>query len=147
MVYDGIRFHGTPAKVKVISNIIGYGPLPEPTDDAEQRLTITADGRVWLSRYSYGYGTKYTLQEQRRLRYTAEVTQVLLEALGRYFGNNPIIGLATDVGDWSMELTNTEDDRFKFHGSLVTDISGLSNFIRMALNLPILWIFDGGMTE
>ena len=121
--------------------------MPEPTDDAEQRLTITADGRVWLSRYSYGDGTKYTLQEQRHLRYTAEVTQVLLEALGRYFGNNPIIGMATDVGDWSMELTNEEGERFKYHGSLVSDSSGLSNFIRLALGLPILWIFDGGMTK
>lgn len=147
MVYDGVRFHGTPMKVKITSNIIGYGPMPEPTDDAEQRLTITAVGRVWLSRYSYGDGTKYILQEQRRLRYTAEVTQVLLEALGRYFGNNPIIGLATDVGDWSMELTNREGDRFKYHGSLVTDSSGLSNFIRLALGLSTLWIFDGGTEE
>lgn len=119
--------------------------MPEPADDAEQRLTITADGRVWLSRYSFGDGTKYNLQEQRRLHYTAAVAQVLLEALGRYFGNNPIIGLATDVGDWVMELTNEEGDRFKYHGSLVTDNSGLSNFIRLALDLPILWIFDGGI--
>ena len=133
--------------MKIISNIIGYGPMPEPADDAEQRLTITADGLVWLSRYSYGDGTKHTLQEQRRLRYTAEVTQVLLEALGRYFGNNPIIGMATDVGDWSMELTNKEGECFKYHGSLVSDSSGLSNFIRLALGLPTLWIFDGGMTE
>lgn len=92
-------------------------------------------------------GRNTLCRNRGHLRYTAEVTQVLLEALGRYFGNNPIIGMATDVGDWSMELTNEEGERFKYHGSLVSDSSGLSNFIRLALGLPILWIFDGGMTK
>lgn len=121
--------------------------MPDPTDDAEQRLTITADGRVWLSCYAYGNGTKCVLQEQQMFRFTAEVTHVLLEAIGRYFGNEPIVGLATDVGTWSLELTNAEGDRFRYHGSLVEDKTGLSNFVRKALNLSNLWIFDGGITQ
>lgn len=147
MVYEEFAFQGIAKKARIISNIIGFGPMPKPTDDAEQRLTITADGRVWLSCYAFGDGVKYVLQEQQRLRFTPEVTQVLLEAIGRYFGNNPIIGMATDVGDWSLEITNTEGDRFRYHGSLVEDRTGLSNFVRKALDLPNLWIFDGGITQ
>lgn len=147
MVYEGLAFQGIANKARIVSDIIGYGPMPEPTDDAEQRLTITADGRVWLSRYAYGDGAKYVLQGQQRLRFTTEVTQVLLEAIGRYFGNNPIVGLAIDVGTWSLEVTNTEGDCFRYHGSLVEDKTGLSNFIRKALDLPNLWIFDGGIMQ
>lgn len=147
MVYEGQEFHGVAKKARIVSDIIGYDPMPEPTDDAEQRLTITADGRVWLSCYAYGNGARYVLQGQQRFRFTAEVTQVLLEAIGRYFGNDPIVGLATDVGTWSLELTNTEGDRFRYHGSLVEDRTGLSNFVRKALDLPNLWIFDGGITQ
>lgn len=72
---------------------------------------------------------------------------MLLEAIGRYFGNDPIVEMATDAGTWSLEITNTEGDRFVYYGSLVEDRTGLSNFVRKALNLPNLWIFDGGMTE
>lgn len=118
--------------------------MPEWTDDAEQRLTIVADGRVWLSLYTYGDGTKYILKEQKRLHFPPEVTRALLEALVGYYGDNPIIGMATDVGDWSLEITNVAGERFKYHGSLVEDRTGLSSYVRKALKLPYLWVFDGG---
>ena len=147
MVYDCVEFRGVAKKARIISNRIGYGPMPEPSDDAEQRMTITADGRVWLTSYAYGDVTKYILQEQKRMRDTPEVGQALLDATGRYFSNNPIVAMATDVGDWRLELTNSDGDRYRYSGSLVEDRTGLSDFIRKALNLPYLWVFDGGKIE
>lgn len=42
--------------IQIKSNKIGFGPLPQPEDEVEQHLTITATGGVWLSRYSFGRG-------------------------------------------------------------------------------------------
>lgn len=41
-------------KIRIISNNICYGPEPSQKDEVEQHLTISANGRVVLSRYNYG---------------------------------------------------------------------------------------------
>ncbi len=129
MVYEGQEFHGVAKKARIVSDIIGYGPMPEPTDDAEQRLTITADGRVWLSCYVYGNGTKYVLQGQQGFGSQRRSLKCCLRRLDGIFGNDPIVEMATDAGTWSLEITNTEGDRFVYYGSLVEDRTGLSNFV------------------
>lgn len=42
-------FEGTPQKLWLISNNSCYGPHPQPNDEVEQHLSITADGRVFFS--------------------------------------------------------------------------------------------------
>lgn len=37
--------------MRLIANNMGYGPLPAPGEEVEQRLTLTANGKVWLSRF------------------------------------------------------------------------------------------------
>ena len=145
--YSDAEFHGKVRMARLRSDIIGYGPQPEPTEEAEQRLTITISGQVWLSRYNYGNGIRYSLKEIHRLRCDATIVSTLLEAMGRYFADNPTVGMATDVGMWSLELMNQDGERFKYHGSLVMDQSGLSDLLRHSLALPDLWAFDGGKRE
>ena len=51
--YEYIPFRGELQKMRLIANNMGYGPLPAPGEEVEQRLTLTANGKVWLSRFSY----------------------------------------------------------------------------------------------
>lgn len=41
-------------KVQIISDLLCYGPCPEPEDEIEQRITISATGRVWFTEYLFG---------------------------------------------------------------------------------------------
>lgn len=42
--------------MRVISNNICYGPMPESNEEVEQHLTINSEGRVWFSGYNFGTG-------------------------------------------------------------------------------------------
>ncbi len=55
-------------KIRIISNNICYGPEPTQKDEVEQHLTISANGRVVLSRYNYGQEPgKYELSSRKKL--------------------------------------------------------------------------------
>ena len=41
-------------KVRIVSNNICNGPMPEPDEEVEQHLTIDDEGNVWLSGYHFG---------------------------------------------------------------------------------------------
>ena len=62
------KFNGTPQKIRIVSNSIGYGPCPEPNDIVEQHITINSDGRVWFSEYAFGDGFgKYKKAQTKNL--------------------------------------------------------------------------------
>ncbi len=42
--------------MRIVSNRLCYGPMPEPDDEIEQYITINAEGRVWFSAYNFGAG-------------------------------------------------------------------------------------------
>ena len=50
---ENVPFHGELQKIRLIANNMGYGPLPAPDEEVEQRLTMTREGKVLLSRYSF----------------------------------------------------------------------------------------------
>ena len=47
-------FQGTLKKMRIVSNNICYGPMPEPDEEVEQLLTINDEGHVWFSGYKFG---------------------------------------------------------------------------------------------
>ena len=47
-------FQGILKKVRILSNNICYGSMPEPDDEVEQHLTINDKGYVWFSGYNFG---------------------------------------------------------------------------------------------
>ncbi len=71
----------------------------------------------------------------------------MLGAIEAYFGNEYIEIFATDIGDWLMELTNTEGVTYKFRGSLCADFNyegtDLSDLIRDTVGMDDLYVFDG----
>ena len=52
---DPFIFQGKLKKICIISNNICYGPIPVPSDEVEQRITINEQGRVWFSGYNFGH--------------------------------------------------------------------------------------------
>ncbi len=141
-------FQGKLKKMRIISNDICYGPCPEPDDEVEQHLTVNSEGRVWFSAYAFGdrFG-KYKKARSKNYTIDKAVATELLNKIASYFreGYNEIF--ATDIGDWIMELTNTDGKVYKFRGSLCAEFEvdgiDLSDLIRDALDMQDLYVFDG----
>ncbi|MBD5383413.1 MAG: hypothetical protein HDR72_00245 [Ruminococcaceae bacterium] len=141
-------FEGKLQKIRLISNNICYGPCPKADDEVEQHLTITSDGRVWLSRYRFGAdGDKYKIIERQRYSVSPEVANEIMAAVSDYFSNKDYIEFVTDAGSWELTLTNTDAHTFKIVGSLCFDLQtasgGLSEIIRSKLKRNNLFVFDG----
>ena len=141
-------FQGTLKKVCIVSNNICYGPMPEPDEEIEQHLTINDEGRVWFSGYNYGHGgERYEKARSKNFKIDKTATDKLLNAIAGYFGNEYVEIFATDIGDWIMELTNTEGITYKFRGSLCADFdyegTDLSDLVRDTVGMDDLYVFDG----
>lgn len=141
-------FEGTPKKIRIVSNNICYGPCPEPADEVEQHITINSEGRVWFSAYVYGLGVgKHTKSRTKHYKVEKAVAEKVPNAVASYFSKEYVEIFATDIGDWNMEITNTDDETYNFRGSLcaVFEVDGidLSDLIRDALEMDDLYVFDG----
>lgn len=108
--------------MRIVSNNICYGPMPEPNEEVEQHLSINNEGRVWFSGYNFGLGgERYEKARSKNFKIEKVATDKLFVAIAAYFGNEYTEIFATDIGDWVMELTNTEGITYKFRGSLCAD--------------------------
>ncbi|GMW04540.1 MAG: hypothetical protein AMXMBFR85_05230 [Dehalococcoides mccartyi] len=140
-------FKGIAQKFLIISNNICFGPRPSPDDEIEQHLSIMADGRVFFSAYAYSDGTKHVRIRTKNFKIEAKKAAYILKIVGDYFSDEYDLAFATDVGDWEMTITNTEDVPYHFRGSLCSgcpkDLDDISNMIRFNLNMPELLMFDG----
>lgn len=141
-------FKGIPKTIHIVSNNICYGPCPEPTDEVEQHLTIGADGQVKFLSLNFGYGMeKYEKGRSKEFNIGKAIAEKILNAVGEYFSNEYIEIFATDIGDWNMEIINTDGESYHFRGSLCADfeIDGidLSDLIRDETGIKNLYIFDG----
>ena len=135
-------------KIRIVSNNISYGHCPMPEDEVEQRLTITADGRVWFSGYNLGQGFgKYENGRTRNLSIGKDAATRILKAVGACFSDDYVTVFVTDIGCWEMTITNTEGKPCEFKGSLNADFIiadvDLSDLIRDTLDMPDLFLFDG----
>jgi len=144
--YEMMPFKGTAVKMQLVSNGICYGPCPMVNDEVEQRVTITPT-HIWVSRYTYGDGFNYGLQQKFNGRIARENGEAILAELGTYFSDeNNLDAFATDVGSWELILTNEEGDAFKFFGSLIslnTELDSICDDMRERLDMPFLFLFNG----
>ena len=148
---DGVDFHNSDfslRKMRLISNSLCYGPEPEPNDEIEQRLTITSNGRVWLSRYRYGMGTdSHELYEKNSFRISLESAKPILRVVSDYFGKEYEPYYVTDVGYWNLLLTDTNGQKYRVLGSLSYNselgLGGLSEYIRMSIYMLANFEPDG----
>ena len=146
-MYD-TPFCGNLRKIQLVSNNLCYGPAPEPGEVVEQHLTITADGKVWLSHYCYpSSGVNYRLKEKEYFRISPDSTENIMYAVSSFFSDYSDLPDATDVGVWNLTLTNDRGYKYKYSGSLIEDLyfldAGLSNMIRDELGRNDLFVFDG----
>ncbi len=133
----------------LVSETVCFGPCPKPEDEVEQRLTITENGRVYLSRYRFGKGFgEFELIGKQMLKIPYERAEELLDAVGEYFSNENKIEYETDVGTWKLTLTDFVEKTYKAEGTLWADLmtsrGGLSDMIRQYLGIDDLLVFDGG---
>ena len=141
-------FSGQPKQLRIVSNRSGFGPRPDPGGEVEQRMTITWDGRVFFSAYSFeGPPDRYKKTRMQRFRMEQAAAQEILGAVSACFSEEYEEHFATDIGNWTMELTNTEGAVYKFRGSLYADLykngTDLSDLIRGELGMEDLYVFDG----
>lgn len=142
------RFKGVPQKVRIVSNNICYGPAPESDEEVEQHITINADGRVWFSAYNFGSGFGGHEKSRSKIyKIDKDTAARVLNNIAQYFSAEYIEVFATDIGEWEMEITNTEGDSYKYRGSLIADFEvdgvDLSDMVREALEMEDLYVFDG----
>lgn len=141
-------FQGTLKKMRIVSNNICYGPMPEADEEVEQHLTINDKGCVWFSGYNFGHGDE-RYEKTRNCNFKIEKTNTdkLFDAITAYFSDSYDEVYATDIGDWVMELTNTDGKIYKFRGSLCADFdykgTDLSDLVRETVGIDDLFVFDG----
>ena len=141
-------FQGTLKKMRIVSNNICYGPMPEPNEEVEQHLTINNEGRVWFSGYNFGCGReRYEKARNKNFKIDKVTADKMFDVIAAYFGNEYTEVFATDIGNWVMELTNTEGNTYKFRGSLCADFdyedTDLSDLVRDTVGMDDLYVFDG----
>lgn len=141
-------FKGEPKKIRIVSNNICYGPPPEPEDEVDQHITIVADGRVWFSAYNFGeVPGRYQKARSKVYKIEKAAAERVLNSISSYFSSEYDELFATDIGDWVMEITNTQGIVYKFRGSLCADFdvngTDLSDLVREALGMDDLYVFDG----
>lgn len=140
-------FRGDLQKIRIVSNNLSYGLPPEPETEVEQHLTLNRDGRVWFSAYNFGHGEKYEKARSRNFKIGMADTDRLFHAISAYFSNDYMGIYVTDIGDWSLELTNTDGIIYKFHSSLCSNLIykgiDLSDLVRDTVGMDDLYVFDG----
>ncbi len=142
-------FEGQIKDMKLISNHICFGPCPGPDDEVEQHLSLFADGRVFFSGYVYGeyIDIRYKRNRSKQFKISQLEASYVLNHVAMYFSKDFPLDFATDVGDWKLELTNTEGEKFEYQGSLYRDLLidevGLSYLLRKYLGMTDLFAFDG----
>ena len=141
-------FTGTLQKMYIASANAGIGPRPAADEEVRQCLTITAQGHVELERFSFGIdGNESDLIERCAFDISSEAADDIMEAVSDHFSKKNSTAFATDIGVWSMTLTNTEGQSFRFSGSLFGNRhiwnGVLSELIRSRTGRDDLFAFDG----
>lgn len=143
------EFEGVAKKITLVSNPC-YFMLP-PADDSPktQKLTISATGQVSFTSTDYCFPPmKMSRGEWRKMTLEKSAVAELLDKIVEPFRSYDIAAYITDVGDWELTATNTDDKVFKFSGSLCDDTfpsaAKISEIIRETLIMSDLLCFDGG---
>ena len=147
-------FFGNVKKVKIHSNNVCFGYCPKKGDEVEQHLTITEDGRIWLTRYAINEDLNfadYEKTEQKQFKIEPDKAQMLLSKFTKYFRDEYEINFATDVGSFEMWIDDDEGKKAYFVGPLISafvvDGFDLSQLVRDTLNDQTLFVFDDNNYE
>ncbi len=92
--YDSyVPFEGKIKSMRLISDTIGYGPMPAPDQEIEQRLTLNSRGKIWFSNYLYGDGVKQKLYRKERSTISPADADYILKLIAMVFTSPNHLGL------------------------------------------------------
>ena len=147
-------FFGNVKKIKIHSNNICFGYCPKKDDEVEQHLTITEDGRVWITRYVIAEDLNfadYKKIEQKQFKIEPEKAKFLLSKFTKYFRDEYELSFATDVGMFEMWIDDDEGKKAYFVGPLISEFEvdgyDLSQLVRDTLDDQSLFVFDDNAYE
>lgn len=130
-------FESKPMKVTIVSDLLCYGPAPEPGDEISQRITINHKGQVWFKSMTcndHSFWDEVPLRKAQA-RINTDVAVDILNRIIFYFQTNRERCFVTDVGSWEMKLALKDGSVFKESGSMYCcpELNEISNIIRSAL--------------
>ena len=139
-------------KIKLVTNVICYGPEPKPNEEVEQRLTLNKQGRVWFNSYNFGQGFySFELKSSSRKSVNKEKVNIFFNHIQKYFESEREDGFITDVGEWTLNITYEDGNVVQYIGSIGqgnrVDGIDLSDELRMLMNDKNLFAFDGNWKE
>lgn len=133
---------GTVKKMRLVSASSMFGPAPTPETVVEQRITVNSMGRIWFSTYNFYIPTGLKLIKMRHLQIDKDKARQLLDTVASYFRCWEPLPLVCDGGDWLLELTDSNNQVFRYSGSLgYDDMEALSESMRKTLGINNLWGF------
>ena len=135
--------------IRIITNILSYGPEPAQGTEIEQHLSIKANGQCWLTRYAYQHHGDLVCV--KRERFQAKAIDTLLAEMKAFFDTYDWRTFTvTDTGEWTIEAHGQEAhlvglvDFGRASGSVCCIGSAVSTVIRTALGRNDLFLLDGG---
>ena len=142
-------FRGTLKSLHLNTEPSHFFSDPDRLVELEQRLTITAKGRVIVSGKfgpvweKDGEKPETVIQE---LTISTADTEKIFDRISRYFAKEHERYVVCDGGTWDLKLTNTEGEVFRFGGFIRYDhdseLSKISKLIRKISGLKCIMGFD-----
>ncbi len=129
--------------------------MPADGTEVRQHLTITRDGRGFLTRSTFGpipdegsWEDHFDKKRQSRFHLKPENSERIMQAFEEAFGGlGDEIVMACDAGCWNLELKNEEGGKFRWSGSLLDEFfpgaDELSDLVREETGIWDLFVFDG----
>lgn len=122
------HFHGTPKRVRIVSENAGYGPVPPPDEEVEQRLTISDTGGVLFATCTCNADGSSKKAREKRRKIDPAAAKTVLDAFAAVF-----------------QRGYNEGETYRFSGSLkATNFSKcrLSDLVRETVGMGDLFVMD-----
>ena len=141
-------FRGTIKTLHLTTDPCYFFSDPDCLVELEQRLTITAKGRVKVSG-KFGKVCHFDEKPEtvtRKVTISAADTEKIFDRISRYFAKEHERYVVCDGGTWDLKLTNTEGEVFRFGGFSRYDhdseLSKISKLIRKITGVKCIMGFD-----
>ncbi|MDY6308317.1 MAG: hypothetical protein SPL71_09780 [Oribacterium sp.] len=115
-------------KIRLVSNNICYGPMPEPDEIVEQVLIIHADGRVSVSYHLFGtYDHDIDAEDigrtvkKKSFKISRARAEYLLSSIRLFFEEAYTPQMVTDVGSWVLTFSDKDGNKVELSDSLYPD--------------------------
>lgn len=134
-------------KVKIVSDLLVYGPEPKQGAPIKQVLTISSDGRIAFEEYGYNRYADHGMKPGRKLQCTIEKERAekILLYMANFLQSEPDPIWVTDCGSWELTAYWTDGSEEKVSGARWEPVSvgdvDLSKLIRKEIPITGLAVF------